>query len=156
MSRFFNPPLLKFFQFWCLIFVYAVTIESTGSLPPEVLFTEAVKILEEKCEAVIHELSFWWLVLYLQFFKVIKLIYLFYLAMFLKKYYVLELVNIMFRDGSFVHTMCSYSYDHIIIHWLWYLVRIYLTLLCRDSMKFLDFSHLWNMFSCVSKSYLSH
>jgi hypothetical protein len=34
-----------------------VTIESTGSLPPEVLFTEAVKILEEKCERVISELS---------------------------------------------------------------------------------------------------
>ena len=34
-----------------------VTIESTGSLRPEVLFTEAVKILEEKCERVISELS---------------------------------------------------------------------------------------------------
>uniref|UniRef100_A0A452YZR0 DNA-directed RNA polymerase RpoA/D/Rpb3-type domain-containing protein n=1 Tax=Aegilops tauschii subsp. strangulata TaxID=200361 RepID=A0A452YZR0_AEGTS len=34
-----------------------VTIESTGALPPEVLFTEAVKILEEKCERVISELS---------------------------------------------------------------------------------------------------
>ncbi|KAK3021552.1 hypothetical protein RJ639_046500, partial [Escallonia herrerae] len=27
-----------------------LTIESTGALPPEVLFTEAVKILEDKCE----------------------------------------------------------------------------------------------------------
>jgi len=36
-------------------FIY--TIESTGALPPEVLFTEAVKILEEKCERVISELS---------------------------------------------------------------------------------------------------
>jgi hypothetical protein len=34
-----------------------VTIESTGSMPPEVLFTEAVKILEEKCARVISELS---------------------------------------------------------------------------------------------------
>nr|CAB3490204.1 unnamed protein product [Digitaria exilis] len=34
-----------------------VTIESTGALPPEVLFTEAVKILEEKCGKVISELS---------------------------------------------------------------------------------------------------
>ncbi|KFK40756.1 hypothetical protein AALP_AA2G036700 [Arabis alpina] len=32
-------------------------IESTGSLPPDVLFTEAVKILEAKCETVIAELS---------------------------------------------------------------------------------------------------
>jgi DNA-directed RNA polymerase I and III subunit RPAC1 len=34
-----------------------VTIESTGALPPEMLFTEAVRILEEKCERVISELS---------------------------------------------------------------------------------------------------
>ncbi|XP_022936430.1 DNA-directed RNA polymerases I and III subunit RPAC1 [Cucurbita moschata] len=32
-------------------------IESTGALPPEVLFTEAVKILEDKCERLIAELS---------------------------------------------------------------------------------------------------
>ncbi|KAG2394741.1 DNA-directed RNA polymerase IV and V subunit 3B DNA-directed RNA polymerase [Vigna angularis] len=32
-------------------------IESTGALPPEVLFTEAVKILEDKCERVITEFS---------------------------------------------------------------------------------------------------
>ncbi|KAF8700152.1 hypothetical protein HU200_034522 [Digitaria exilis] len=38
-------------------FSLLVTIESTGALPPEVLFTEAVKILEEKCEKVISELS---------------------------------------------------------------------------------------------------
>jgi DNA-directed RNA polymerase I and III subunit RPAC1 len=38
-------------------FCWTVTIESTGALPPEVLFTEAVKILEEKCERVISELS---------------------------------------------------------------------------------------------------
>ncbi|KAL5698430.1 hypothetical protein ACHQM5_029465 [Ranunculus cassubicifolius] len=36
-------------------FIY--TIESTGALAPEVLFTEAVKILEDKCERVISELS---------------------------------------------------------------------------------------------------
>lgn len=36
---------------------FIFTIESTGALPPEVLFTEAVKILEEKCERVISELS---------------------------------------------------------------------------------------------------
>ncbi|XP_066324759.1 uncharacterized protein [Miscanthus floridulus] len=36
---------------------FIFTIESTGSLRPEVLFTEAVKILEEKCERVISELS---------------------------------------------------------------------------------------------------
>ncbi|KAG0465838.1 hypothetical protein HPP92_020002 [Vanilla planifolia] len=34
-----------------------VTVESTSALPPEVLFSEAVKILEEKCERVISELS---------------------------------------------------------------------------------------------------
>ncbi|XP_009379477.2 DNA-directed RNA polymerases I and III subunit rpac1-like isoform X1 [Pyrus x bretschneideri] len=32
-------------------------IESTGVLPPEVLFTEAVKILEDKCDRVISDLS---------------------------------------------------------------------------------------------------
>ncbi|KAF8414281.1 hypothetical protein HHK36_002283 [Tetracentron sinense] len=36
---------------------FIFTIESTGGLPPEVLFTEAVKILEDKCERVITELS---------------------------------------------------------------------------------------------------
>ncbi|KAI9115504.1 hypothetical protein K1719_013173 [Acacia pycnantha] len=36
---------------------FIFTVESTGALPPELLFTEAVKILEEKCERVIIELS---------------------------------------------------------------------------------------------------
>ncbi|KAJ4834251.1 hypothetical protein Tsubulata_029890 [Turnera subulata] len=36
---------------------FIFTIESTGQLPPEVLFTEAVKILEDKCQRVIDELS---------------------------------------------------------------------------------------------------
>ncbi|KAF3453289.1 hypothetical protein FNV43_RR03729 [Rhamnella rubrinervis] len=36
---------------------FIFTIESTGALPPEELFTEAVKILEDKCERVISELS---------------------------------------------------------------------------------------------------
>ncbi|XP_059666757.1 uncharacterized protein LOC132312408 [Cornus florida] len=36
---------------------FIFTIESAGALPPEVLFTEAVKILEDKCERVITELS---------------------------------------------------------------------------------------------------
>lgn len=36
---------------------FIFTIESAGALPPEVLFTEAVKILEEKCDRVISELS---------------------------------------------------------------------------------------------------
>jgi DNA-directed RNA polymerase I and III subunit RPAC1 len=36
---------------------FIFTIESTGSQPPEVLFNEAVKILEDKCERVISELS---------------------------------------------------------------------------------------------------
>ena len=40
-----------------IVFPLLVTIESTGAMPPEVLFTEAVKILEEKCERVISELS---------------------------------------------------------------------------------------------------
>uniref|UniRef100_A0A7N0T814 DNA-directed RNA polymerases I and III subunit RPAC1 n=2 Tax=Kalanchoe fedtschenkoi TaxID=63787 RepID=A0A7N0T814_KALFE len=34
---------------------FIFTIESTGALPPDVLFTEAVKILEEKCERVIDD-----------------------------------------------------------------------------------------------------
>lgn len=36
---------------------FIFTIESTGALTPEVLFTEAVKILEDKCERVMTELS---------------------------------------------------------------------------------------------------
>lgn len=36
---------------------FIFTIESTGALPPEVLFTEAVKVLEEKCERILAELS---------------------------------------------------------------------------------------------------
>ncbi|EXB51013.1 DNA-directed RNA polymerases I and III subunit RPAC1 [Morus notabilis] len=36
---------------------FIFNIESTGALPPEVLFTEAVKILEDKCERVIADLS---------------------------------------------------------------------------------------------------
>lgn len=36
---------------------FIFSIESTGQMPPEVLFTEAVKILEDKCERVITELS---------------------------------------------------------------------------------------------------
>jgi RNA polymerase Rpb3/Rpb11 dimerisation domain len=40
-----------------LISSVSVKIESAAALPPEVLFTEAVKILEEKCERVISELS---------------------------------------------------------------------------------------------------
>lgn len=46
--------LSSYFQ---LFFLYLVTIESSGALPPEILFTEAVKILEDKCERVITELS---------------------------------------------------------------------------------------------------
>ncbi|EOA35342.1 hypothetical protein CARUB_v10020528mg [Capsella rubella] len=34
---------------------FIFNIESTGSLPPEVLFTEAVKILEAKCETVLED-----------------------------------------------------------------------------------------------------
>lgn len=40
-----------------LALVHTVKIESTGVLPPEVLFTEAVKILEDKCDRVISDLS---------------------------------------------------------------------------------------------------
>ncbi|XP_043715184.1 DNA-directed RNA polymerases I and III subunit RPAC1-like isoform X2 [Telopea speciosissima] len=36
---------------------FIFTIESAGALPPDVLFTEVVKILEDKCERVITELS---------------------------------------------------------------------------------------------------
>ncbi|KAL6594338.1 hypothetical protein ACP70R_048531 [Stipagrostis hirtigluma subsp. patula] len=36
---------------------FIFTVESAGSLPPEVIFIEAVKILEAKCEKVISELS---------------------------------------------------------------------------------------------------
>ncbi|KZV36216.1 hypothetical protein F511_14234 [Dorcoceras hygrometricum] len=36
---------------------FIFTIESTGALPPEELFVEAVKILEDKCMRVISELS---------------------------------------------------------------------------------------------------
>lgn len=37
--------------------VGAVSIESTGALRPEVLFTEAVKILTDKCQRILTELS---------------------------------------------------------------------------------------------------
>lgn len=36
---------------------FIFTIESTGALPPEVLFNEAVRILEDKCVRIITELS---------------------------------------------------------------------------------------------------
>ncbi|WOL19197.1 DNA-directed RNA polymerases I and III subunit rpac1-like [Canna indica] len=36
---------------------FIFTIESTGGYPPEELFVEAVKVLEEKCDRVISELS---------------------------------------------------------------------------------------------------
>ncbi|CAN0852888.1 DNA-directed RNA polymerases I and III subunit RPAC1 [Linum grandiflorum] len=36
---------------------FIFTVESSGVLPPEVIFSEAVKILEDKCERVISELS---------------------------------------------------------------------------------------------------
>ncbi|KAE8098885.1 hypothetical protein FH972_016916 [Carpinus fangiana] len=36
---------------------FIFTVESAGALPPDVLFTEAVKILETKCESVISDLS---------------------------------------------------------------------------------------------------
>ena len=35
----------------------AVTVESVGALPPEVLFIESVKVLEEKCQRILSELS---------------------------------------------------------------------------------------------------
>lgn len=55
-----NMLLCPYFEIsskFCVCFYSTVTIESTGALPPEVLFTEAVKILESKCERVISELS---------------------------------------------------------------------------------------------------
>ncbi|KAG6541008.1 hypothetical protein Mapa_017581 [Marchantia paleacea] len=36
---------------------FIFTIESTGALPPNVLFTEAIKILIDKCQRIIAELS---------------------------------------------------------------------------------------------------
>ncbi|EFJ30679.1 hypothetical protein SELMODRAFT_409226 [Selaginella moellendorffii] len=36
---------------------FIFTVESTGALPPEVLFTEAVKILSAKCQRIYNELS---------------------------------------------------------------------------------------------------
>ena len=51
---FFQRYVVNFSYSW---FIVAVKIESAGAIPPEVLFTEAVKILEEKCDRVICELS---------------------------------------------------------------------------------------------------
>jgi drug/metabolite transporter (DMT)-like permease len=34
-----------------------VTVESVGALLPEVLFSESVKVLEEKCQRILSELS---------------------------------------------------------------------------------------------------
>lgn len=45
------------FDLMYLSWLSAVTIESTGALSPEELFIEAVKILEDKCDRVISELS---------------------------------------------------------------------------------------------------
>lgn len=57
----FNCSIESYICFFLL--VWLVTIESTGALPPEVLFTEAVKILEDKCERVIAELSWFFFLL---------------------------------------------------------------------------------------------
>ena len=38
-------------------FLIAVSIESTGALPPNVLMTEAVKILQGKCRHFLQELD---------------------------------------------------------------------------------------------------
>jgi DNA-directed RNA polymerase I and III subunit RPAC1 len=35
---------------------FIFSIESTGALPPEVLFTESIKILTEKCQRILTEL----------------------------------------------------------------------------------------------------
>ncbi|KAG0597410.1 hypothetical protein M758_UG335800 [Ceratodon purpureus] len=37
---------------------FIFTIESTGALRPEILFTEAIKILNEKCQRILTEISF--------------------------------------------------------------------------------------------------
>lgn len=36
---------------------FIFSVESTGALPPEVLFVEAVKVLEDKCQRILLELS---------------------------------------------------------------------------------------------------
>lgn len=36
---------------------FSVTIESVGALSPDVLFTEAVKILKKKCTTILSELN---------------------------------------------------------------------------------------------------
>lgn len=42
-------------EFVFAFFCFSVNIESTGSLPPDVLFTEAVKVLEAKCETILAD-----------------------------------------------------------------------------------------------------
>jgi len=37
--------------------LFPVTIESTGALPPDVLFIEAVKVLKLKCRTFLDELN---------------------------------------------------------------------------------------------------
>lgn len=40
---------------WCML-VCAVFVESTGALPPDVLFTEAVQILQSKANRIVSEI----------------------------------------------------------------------------------------------------
>ena len=40
---------------WCKL-VCAVFVESTGALPPDVLFTEAVQILQSKANRIVSEI----------------------------------------------------------------------------------------------------
>lgn len=38
-------------------YLVSVTIESVGALKPDILFTEAVKILKNKCKSLLDELN---------------------------------------------------------------------------------------------------
>jgi len=40
-----------------MILYVSVSVESTGSLPPDTLFMEAIKVLMSKCRGLIQELE---------------------------------------------------------------------------------------------------
>lgn len=46
-----------FFFLFSFYDLYLVHIESTGALPPDVLFVESVKILSQKCRTFLAELE---------------------------------------------------------------------------------------------------
>ena len=45
------------FNVFLLIYLFSVSVESTGALPPEILVEEAIKILHSKCQIHIQQMG---------------------------------------------------------------------------------------------------